>query len=196
MGENLAPGQPAIILLANSLATGAMLVTLIFTFGPISGAHFNPVVTLSAWIEGGLTRALLLPYITAQIIGAAAGAFAAHYMFKLPLVSFALLPRHGAPQLFSEALATFGLILVIHRAGRRASVVPLTVAAYIVAAYWFTSSTSFANPAVTIARALTSSFAGIRLADVPGFIVAQIAGALLALIAYRFISAHERGSPS
>jgi len=188
MGQRLAPGQLGLILLANSLATGAMLVALIFTIGPISGAHFNPAVTIIASLEDGFNRSRILPYVVAQVIGGIIGTIAAHFMFDMPLLSFAEKPRQGASQLFSEVVATFGLLLVILRTGPRPSVVPITVAAYIVAAYWFTSSTSFANPAVTIARALTSSFSGIRIIDAPGFIAAQMIGAFLALLVHRFLS--------
>src|SRR5689334_13914817 len=178
MGERLAGGNAAIALLANSIATGAVLVTLIFTFAPISGAHFNPAVSLAAALEGGFPWRRVPGYIVAQLAGAIVGVVAAHAMFEHPLLVLSHHARAGAAQLFSEFVATFGLLVVIHGTGKRAAVVPLTVAAYITAAYWFTSSTSFANPAVTIARGLTDTFAGIEPAGIPGFIVAQLAGAL------------------
>lgn len=191
MGERLAGGNAAIALLANSIATGAVLVTLIFTFGPLSGAHFNPAVSLAASIEGTLPWRRLPAYVAAQVAGAIGGVLAAHLMFALPLVTFSRHARIGGAQLFSELVATFGLLVVVHGTGKRASVVPLTVAAYITAAYWFTSSTSFANPAVTIARGLTDTFSGIAPAGVPGFIAAQLAGALLATALFRWMNKHS-----
>jgi glycerol uptake facilitator-like aquaporin len=146
MGERLAGGNMALALLANSIATGAVLVTLIFTFAPISGAHFNPAVSLAAALEGGFPWRCVPGYIGAQLAGAVAGVVAAHAMFEHPLIVLSQHARVGFAQLFSEFLATFGLLVVIHGTGKRAAVVPLTVAAYITAAYWFTSSTSFANP--------------------------------------------------
>jgi len=187
MGERLAGGNAAIALLANSIATGAVLVTLIFTFGPVSGAHFNPAVSLAAALEGGFPWRRVPGYIAAQLAGAVAGVIAAHAMFEHPLLVLSHHARAGAAQLFSEFVATFGLLVVIHGAGKRAAVVPLTVAAYITAAYWFTSSTSFANPAVTIARGLTDTFSGIEPGGIPGFIAAQLAGALVATLLFRWI---------
>ena len=187
MGERLAGGNMALALLANSIATGAVLVTLIFTFAPISGAHFNPAVSMAAAIEGGFAWRKVPGYIAAQIIGAIAGVIAAHVMFELPLVALSRHDRIGFAQLFSEFLATFGLLVVVHGAGKRTANVPLTVAAYITAAYWFTSSTSFANPAVTIARGLTDTFSGIAPAGIPGFIIAQFLGALAATLLFRWI---------
>ena len=187
MGERLAGGNLALALLANSVATGAALVTLIFTFGPISGAHFNPAVSIAAAVEGGFAWRRVPGYIAAQVSGAIAGVLAAHIMFELPPVVFSRHERAGFAQLFSEFLATFGLLVVVHGTGKRAAVVPLTVAAYITAAYWFTSSTSFANPAVTIARSLTDTFSGIAPAGVPGFIAAQLLGALAATMLFRWI---------
>ena len=184
MGERLAAGNGALALLANSLATGALLLTLIFTFAPISGAHFNPVVTLTAAIEGGFPWRRLLPYAIAQITGALSGVAGANLMFDLPAFELATRSRSGLGQLLGETIATFGLITVIHRTGRKATVVPMTVAAYITAAYWFTSSTSFANPAVTIARGLTNTFTGIRPAVVPAFIGAQLIGGILATLLF------------
>jgi glycerol uptake facilitator-like aquaporin len=187
MGERLAGGNAAIALLANSIATGAVLVTLIFTFGPVSGAHFNPAVSLAAALEGGFPWRRVPGYIAAQLAGAVAGVIAAHAMFEHPLLVLSHHARAGAAQLFSEFVATFGLLVVIHGAGKRAAVVPLTVAAYITAAYWFTSSTSFANPAVTVARGLTDTFSGIEPGGIPGFIAAQLAGALVATLLFRWI---------
>jgi glycerol uptake facilitator-like aquaporin len=181
MGERLASGNVAIALLANSLATGAALVALILTFGPISGAHFNPAVTLSAALTRDVTWSSVTPCVAAQLAGAFTGVAAAHLMFGEPAFFASQHIRTGAPQLFSEFLATFGLLAVILATSRtRPSVTPFAVAAYITAAYWFTSSTSFANPAVTLARAATDTFAGIRPMDAPGFVVAQLAGALAA----------------
>lgn len=187
MGERLSGGNMALALLANSLATGAVLVTLLFTFGPISGAHFNPAVSLAAAFEGGFAWRRVPGYIAAQTVGAVLGVLAAHFMFELPLVVLSSHSRGGAAQLFSEFLATFGLLVVVHGTGKRAAVVPITVAGYITAAYWFTSSTSFANPAVTIARGLTDTFSGIAPAGIPGFIVAQLLGALTATLLFRWI---------
>lgn len=187
MGERLSGGNMALALLANSIATGAVLVCLIFTFGPISGAHFNPAVSLAAALEGGFAWRRVPGYLIAQIAGAIGGTMAAHVMFELPLVTFSRHPRAGSAQLFSEFLATFGLLVVVHGTGKRAAVVPLTVAAYITAAYWFTSSTSFANPAVTIARGLTDTFSGIEPAGIPGFIAAQLLGALAATLLFRWL---------
>jgi glycerol uptake facilitator-like aquaporin len=180
MGERLAGGSVAIALLANALATGAALVALIVTFGPVSGAHFNPLVTiLTGPRDGGSGR--MATYVIAQLAGAVCGVMLAHVMFGTPLVAWSTHERSGLSQVISEAVATFGLIGVIVAGSRRTpAAVPFAVAAYIVAAYWFTASTSFANPAVTLARALTDTFAGIRPADVPWFIVGQAAGAGLA----------------
>lgn len=191
MGERLAGGNVAIALLANSIATGAVLVTLIFTFAPISGAHFNPAVSLAAAMEGGFPWRRVPGYIGAQLVGAITGVIAAHAMFEHPLLVLSHHARVGGAQLFSEFVATFGLLVVIHGTGKRAAVVPLTVAAYITAAYWFTSSTSFANPAVTIARGLTDTFSGIEPAGIPGFIVAQLGGALAATLLFRWIGRVE-----
>ena len=178
MGERLAGGNVAVALLANTVATGAALVALILTFGAISGAHFNPAVTLAAASQGGLAWSEVPLYITVQIAGAFAGVAAAHVMFETPLFFASRHVRSGAAQAFSEFVATFGLLAVIWGCARlRADAVPFAVAAYITAAYWFTASTSFANPAVTLARSATDTFAGIRPADAPAFIVAQLLGA-------------------
>jgi glycerol uptake facilitator-like aquaporin len=188
MGERLAEGNAAIALLANTMATGAALVALILTFGPVSGAHFNPAVTLCDAYLGGLPWRKVPGYIAAQVFGAFAGVAAANLMFDLPIFFASQTTRHGPSQLFSEAVATFGLLAVIWGCSRRRSgSVPFAVAAYITAAYWFTASTSFANPAVTLARAASDTFAGIRLADAPGFILAQLAGAAGATILFKWL---------
>jgi glycerol uptake facilitator-like aquaporin len=188
MGERLAGGNVAVALLANTLATGAALVALILTFGPISGAHFNPAVTLADAWQGGISWADVLPYLGAQIAGAFAGVAVAHVMFELPLFFASQHARVGSAQMFSEFVATFGLLAVIWGCVRaRPSVVPFAVAAYITAAYWFTASTSFANPAVTLARAASDTFAGIRPSDAPGFIVAQLTGAAAATGLFRWL---------
>lgn len=178
MGQQLAGGNVALALLANSLATGGGLVALILGFGPVSGAHFNPAVTLADAGLGGLPWRDVPAYIVAQVAGAFAGVAAAHLMFAQPLFSASLHVRSGPAQWWSEFVATFGLLAVIISCSRhRPAATVFAVAAYIVAAYWFTASTSFANPAVTLARAATDSFAGIRPADVPGFVAAQLLGA-------------------
>ena len=186
MGERLAGGNVAIALLANALATGAGLVALILTFGSISGAHFNPVVTLADASQGGLPWREVVPYIAAQVVGAFAGVAVAHLMFGEAVFSASQHVRAGTPQLVSEFVATFGLLSVIWGCVRyRKSAVSFAVGAYITAAYWFTSSTSFANPAVTLARAATNTFAGIRPVDVTGFIVIQLLGAAAATLLVR-----------
>jgi len=188
MGERLAGGNVAIALLANTIATGAALVFLILTFGPISGAHFNPAVTLVDAMERGIAWSDAGAYALAQFLGAVGGAMAAHVMFRLPLISISHHTRGGAAPMFSEFVATFGLLCVIWGCSRlRSEMVPFAVGAYITAAYWFTSSTSFANPAVTVARALSDTFAGIRPADVAGFIVAQVSGAIAATLLFRWL---------
>jgi glycerol uptake facilitator-like aquaporin len=188
MGERLAGGSVAIALLANTIATGAALFVLILTFEPISGAHFNPVVTLADALEGGISWVETLPYILAQIFGGISGAIIAHLMFGLPVISLSLHARTGPPQWFSEFVATFGLLSVVWGCSRtRSSAVPFAVGAYITAAYWFTASTSFANPAVTIARSLSNTFAGIRPVDVPSFLIAQLAGGFAATILFRWL---------
>jgi glycerol uptake facilitator-like aquaporin len=181
MGERLAGGNVAIALLANTMATGAALVALILTFGPVSGAHFNPAVTIADASLGGIAWREVPVYVAAQIVGAFAGVAAADLMFGLPIYFASRHERSGPAQLFSEFIATFGLLAVIWGCSRRRSAaVPFAVGAYITAAYWFTASTSFANPAVTLARAASDTFAGIRPADVPGFIAAQMLGAMTA----------------
>jgi glycerol uptake facilitator-like aquaporin len=187
MGEQLAGGNVAIALLANTMATGAGLIALILTFGPISGAHFNPAVTIADASQGGLPWREVPAYVIAQVVGAFGGVATAHVMFKEPALFFASRhERSGSAQLTSEFVATFGLLAVIWGcARRRPGLVPFAVGAYITAAYWFTSSTSFANPAVTLARAASDTFAGIRPADAPGFIVAQLAGAGAATALFR-----------
>ena len=188
MGERLAGGNVAIALLANTLATGAALVALILTFGPISGAHFNPVVSFADASQGGLRWAQATGYAAAQLAGGIVGVGAADYMFEVPLYAWSRHVRSGVPQAFSEAVATFGLLAVIWGCSRRRSdAVPFAVGAYIIGAYWFTASTSFANPAVTIARTLTDTFAGIRPADAPMFIVAQIVGGATATLLFRWL---------
>jgi glycerol uptake facilitator-like aquaporin len=178
MGERLAGGNVAVALLANTLATGGVLVALLLTFGPISGAHLNPAVTLADASQGGLRWREVPSYLVAQVLGAFGGVAAAHIMFGESLFFASRHARAGAAQAFSEFVATFGLLAVIWGCARsRSSAVPFAVAAYITAAYWFTASTSFANPAVTLARSASDTFAGIRPADVPAFIAAQLAGA-------------------
>ncbi|MGH7392125.1 MAG: aquaporin [Candidatus Rokuibacteriota bacterium] len=188
MGERLAGGNVAVALLANTLATGAALVALILTFGPISGGHFNPAVTLADASQGGLAWRDVPGYVLAQVTGAFAGVAAANVMFELPIFFASTRVRQGAAQVFSEFVATFGLLAVIWGCARlRSAAVPFAVAAYITAAYWFTASTSFANPAVTLARAASDTFAGIRPADVPGFVVAQVVGAAAATVLFRWL---------
>jgi glycerol uptake facilitator-like aquaporin len=188
MGEQLAGGNVAIALLANTLATGAVLVALILAFGPISGAHMNPAVSLAAALEGELPWGEVPVFVAAQLTGAFGGVAAAHVMFEKPLFFASQHVRTGSSQLWSEFVATFGLLAVIWGCSRtRASAVPFAVGAYIAAAYWFTASTSFANPAVTLARSATDTFAGIRFADVPGFVAAQLAGAAAATFLFRWL---------
>jgi glycerol uptake facilitator-like aquaporin len=188
MGERLAAGNVAVALLANTVATGAALVALILTFGPISGAHFNPAVTLAEAWQGGLPWDEVPLYLGAQSIGAFAGVATAHLMFELPVFFASRHARSGPAQVFSEFVATFGLLAVIWGCARtRSSAVPFAVASYITAAYWFTASTSFANPAVTLARAATDTFAGIRPSDAPAFIIAQLLGAAAATGLFRWL---------
>lgn len=188
MGERLSNGNIAIALLANTLATGAALVALILTFGAVSGAHFNPAVTLADASQGGLPWREVPACIAAQVSGAFLGVASAHIMFGLPLFFASTHNRTGFAQYFSEFVATFGLVAVIWGCVRvRHSAVPFAVAAYITAAYWFTASTSFANPAVTLARSATDTFAGVRPVDVPAFIVAQLLGATVATLLFRWL---------
>lgn len=195
MGERLAGGNVAIALLANTIATGAMLVALILTFGPVSGAHLNPAVTLADALQGGLGWAEVPGYLVAQFAGAFAGVAAAHVMFGEALFSASTHARSGGAQMFSEFIATFGLLAVILGCARsRPSVVPFAVGAYITGAYWFTASTSFANPAVTLARSASNTFAGIRPADAPGFVVAQLAGAAAATALFEWLAPRSRGA--
>jgi glycerol uptake facilitator-like aquaporin len=189
MGERLSGGSVALALLANTLATGAALVALILAFGAISGAHFNPAVTLAAAFERGLAWRDVAPYLGAQLLGGLVGVALGNLMFELPAFQPSSHSRNGPAQLLSEFVATFGLVSVIWGCSRLRSpaVVALAVGAYITAAYWFTASTSFANPAVTVARSLTDTFAGIRPADVPGFIAAQLLGAASATALFRWL---------
>ena len=188
MGEQLAAGNVAIALLANTVATGASLVALILTFGPVSGAHFNPVVSFTDASQGGLSWLRACWYSVAQFAGAILGVGAADYMFRQPVYAWSRHARAGVPQAFSEFVATFGLLAVIWGCSRRRSaVVPFAVGAYITGAYWFTASTSFANPAVTVARSLTDTFAGIRPADVPAFVAAQLVGGVAATALFRWL---------
>jgi glycerol uptake facilitator-like aquaporin len=188
MGERLSGGNIGLALLANSIATGAALWALILTFAPLSGAHFNPAVTLAMGAAGEIPRVAILPYILAQCIGAVIGVWAAHLMFALPILQSSAHVRNGVGQWTGEFIATFGLLAVIE-SGRRhfRAALPAAVSLYIVAAYWFTSSTSFANPAVTLARSLTDSFAGIAPANIAGFIAAQMAGATVAVFIMRWL---------
>jgi glycerol uptake facilitator-like aquaporin len=192
MGERLSNSNVAFALLANTLATGAALVALILAFAPISGAHLNPVVSVAHAIEGGLSWAQTPPYVLAQILGGVAGTVAANAMFGIPVVSISRHVRAGPAQFLSEFIATFGLLAVVWGCSRsRANAVAFGVGCYITAAYWFTASTSFANPAVTIARALSDTFAGIRPADVLLFILAQFAGGIAATFLFRWLTPHR-----
>jgi glycerol uptake facilitator-like aquaporin len=188
MGERLSAGNVALALLANTLATGAALIAIILAFGPISGAHLNPAVTLAdAWL-GGIAWRETPAYILAQLAGAYAGVAAAHLMFGLSVFSISTHARGGSAQIFSEFIATFGLMAVIWGcAWTRPAAVPFAVGAYITAAYWFTASTSFANPAVTLARSMSNTFVGIRPVDVAGFVGAQFAGAFAATVLIRWL---------
>jgi glycerol uptake facilitator-like aquaporin len=188
MADRLANGNLALALLANTIATGAALVALILSFGQISGAHFNPVVTTMDALEKGLPWAEAPYYVLAQVLGGIGGAVIAHLMFALPVISLSRHVRSGPPQVFSEFIATFGLVSVIWGCSRlRSNAVAFAVGAYITAAYWFTASTSFANPAVTIARCLSDTFAGIRSLDVPWFVIAQFLGGIAATVVFRWL---------
>jgi glycerol uptake facilitator-like aquaporin len=187
MAQQLA-GDKAVALLANTIATGGALVAILLMFGPISGAHLNPAVTVCMAVTKDLTPQLAARYIGAQIAGGIVGAILANAMFDLPLVTWSETARNGTAKLLSEGVATFGLVGVVIAVGRtRAAIAPLAVAAYIVAAYWFTASTSFANPAVTIGRAFSNTYAGIRPADIAGFIVAQAAGATIGAVVFAWL---------
>ncbi|MEP7348545.1 MAG: MIP/aquaporin family protein [Sphingorhabdus sp.] len=188
MAERLAGGNVAVALLGNSIATGAMLFVLISMLGPISGAHFNPAVSLVMWRRKELTGKLLLAFVAVQLAAGVSGVWATHLMFDMPILQFSGKARTGVGQWTGEFIATFGLLLTILGTARhRPAAIPASVALYITAAYWFTSSTSFANPAITVARSLSDSFAGIAPLDVGGFIVAQLAGAICALVAAKLL---------
>jgi glycerol uptake facilitator-like aquaporin len=189
MGDQLSGGSVGLALLANTIATGAALLCLILALGPVSGAHFNPVVTLAAAVDGGLPWGRVPLYLAAQTAGALAGVALANLMFAQPFpFTLSVHVRSGGAQMLSEAVATFGLLLVIFGCSRGApAMTPFAVAAFITSAYWFTASTSFANPAVTIARSLTDTFTGIRPVDVPGFVVAQLAGGGAATLLCRWM---------
>lgn len=192
MGERLAGGNVAVALLANTLATGAALIALIACFGPRSGAHFNPLVTLTELALKRLDGVTACVYLLAQLLGAIAGVAAAHYMFELPLLMESTHTRTGPNQWWSEVVASFGLLTVILNVAKtRPDFVAVAVGSYITAAYWFTASTSFANPAVTVARALTDTFSGIRPTDVPGFVLAQIVGAGLAVAFFTWLESDK-----
>jgi len=189
MGTNLSAGNDGLALLANAMATAAILYVLITVLGPISGAHFNPAVTLAMRLRGELQSVDAIGYVVVQVAGAIGGVLLAHAMFDQPLLQPGTHVRTGAAQWLSEGVATAGLLLTILLGQRaRPAAIPALVASYILAAYWFTASTSFANPAVTLARALTRTFAGIRPADVAGFVLAQLAGAGVAVVVTRFAS--------
>jgi glycerol uptake facilitator-like aquaporin len=196
MGERLAGGNVAVALLANTLATGAVLVALIYSLAPISGAHLNPAVSAASALAGELPWRELPGYIAAQVVGALVGVVLAHIMFELPAFSISAHARAGVGQLLSEVVATFGLVLVIGRCASTRAPVAIAVGAYITAAYWFTASTSFANPAVTLARSLSDTFVGIRPTDAPGFIAAELIGAAGAAVLLRWFAAqageHQR----
>ncbi len=193
MGETLAGGNVAIALLGNTVATGAILVVLILIFGPVSGAHFNPAVTLSFFLQRAIGPRDALMYLGAQVVGGLIGVIAAHAMFDAPLLAASVNARTGFPQWTGEFVATFGLVATILGCLRaRPEAVPFAVGLYITAGYWFTSSTSFANPAVTVARAFTDSFSGIRPMDAPGFIIAQLIGATAATMVFAWLLAQGR----
>jgi glycerol uptake facilitator-like aquaporin len=192
MAETLASGNIGIALLGNTIATGAMLFVLITMLGPVSGAHFNPAVSLVFRLRGDITTTIALAYVAAQLAGGIAGVWAAHLMFDLPILQFSEKARTGIGQWTGEFVATFGLLLtILGTVKARKDWVPASVALYIISAYWFTSSTSFANPAITVARSLSNSFAGIAPANVLAFVVAQLAGALAAFVVARYLFAGE-----
>jgi glycerol uptake facilitator-like aquaporin len=193
MAEKLSGGNVGVALLANAIATGGALFALIVMFAPISGAHFNPVVSVALYRRGHLPGRALLPYALAQVVGAVLGAWLAHLMFDLPILQLSTKVRTGIGQWTGEVVATFGLVLLVLLGVRRQTPsLPAAIAVYIVGAYWFTSSTSFANPAVTIARALSDTFAGIAPANAPAFIAAQVAGCFLAIAWAEFL---DDGNP-
>jgi glycerol uptake facilitator-like aquaporin len=188
MADRLAGGNVALALFCNTIATGAALVALILTFGHVSGAHLNPAVTIADAVSGGFAWRHVPAYIAVQIAGAVAGVVASHLMFGLPVLSISTHARSGPPQLLSEFIATFGLVSVIWGCSRtRPTAVPFAVGAYITSAYWFTASTSFANPAVTLARAVTDTFAGIRPSDVLPFIAVQLSAAVVATLVFQWL---------
>jgi glycerol uptake facilitator-like aquaporin len=188
MAAKLAGGNAALALLCNTIATGAILTVLILTLGPVSGAHFNPAVSLAAALRGDMTASSTALYVAAQLTGAIAGVWAAHLMFELPVLQIALTARTGFGQWLAEAIATFGLLLtILGCSARNPTAVPYAVGLYITSAYWFTASTSFANPAVTIARSLSDTFAGIAPANVAAFIGAQLSGMLAAVALGRWL---------
>jgi glycerol uptake facilitator-like aquaporin len=193
MAERLADGNVAVALLGNTMATGAMLFVLIAMLGPISGAHFNPAVSLVMWLRKEITAQSLLAYVVIQLAAGLVGVWAAHLMFDLPILQFSDKLRTGIGQWTGEFIATFGLVTTILATARhRPSVIPASVALYITAAYWFTSSTSFANPAITVARSLSDSFAGIAPSNVGGFIIAQLSGAIAAFAVAKFLFPPEQ----
>lgn len=195
MAETLAGGNVALALLGNTIPTGAILVVLIIMFGPVSGAHFNPAVTLVFWLRRELTGALSLAFVIAQVAGGVIGVWAAHLMFEQQLIQLSQKVRFGPAQWFAEGVAAFGLVMTILLVLKaRKDAVALAVGLYITAAYWFTASTSFANPAVTIARSLSDTFAGIRPADAPAFIAAQLVGATLAWLFCRWLVETRSGA--
>lgn len=192
MAEQLSDGNVAVALLGNTLATGAMLFVLITMLGPISGAHFNPAVSLVFRLRGEIGTGLAVAFVAAQLAGGIAGVWAAHLMFDLPILQFSEKARTGVGQWTGEFVATFGLLItILGTIKARREWVPASVSLYIVAAYWFTSSTSFANPAITVARSLSNSFAGIAPADVAGFVAAQLAGAVTAFAVSRYLFAEH-----
>ncbi len=192
MAERLSDGNVALALLANTIATGAILAVLILVFGAISGAHFNPAVTLAFRLRGEIGRAAAGAYVVVQIIGGLLGTWAAHVMFDERIFQLSTTPRSGFPQWTAEFIAAFGLVATILGCLRaRPEAVPYAVGLFITAGYWFTASTSFANPAVTIARSLTDTFSGIRPVDAPGFIVAQLLGATAATLVFRWLLAPQ-----